>query len=177
MRIIFCGGGTLGSVTPLLATIEKLKELEPEAVSVWVGTRRGVERAVVGKSKIEYHWICAAKLRRYFDLRLLAAPFLLAAAVAQSIRLMVILRPKAVVACGSFVQVPLIMVARTFGVPVIIHQEDVEAGLANRISAYDAKVITADDLTHCGRLAPTLSHRHLSDAGEDAQEPGAPIHL
>jgi len=28
MRIIFCGGGTLGPVTPLLATIEKLKEID-----------------------------------------------------------------------------------------------------------------------------------------------------
>ena len=141
MRIIFCGGGTLGPVTPLLATIEKLKELKPDVAPVWVGTRAGVERAFVAKQGIEYHWICAAKLRRYFDLRTIAAPFVAAVGIFQSWWLIFKLQPKAVVAAGAYVQVPLIMTARCLGVPVVLMQLDVEAGLANRISAYDAKII------------------------------------
>ncbi len=143
MKIIFCGGGTLGSVTPLVATIEKLKEIEPKVEPIWIGTRRGVERSFIGKLGIEYHWISAGKLRRYFDLRTLFTPFVAAAAIVQSAWLILKIRPKAVVVSGSFVQVPLVMVARIFGVPIVLHQEDIEVGLANRISAYDAKVITA----------------------------------
>lgn len=144
----------MGSVTPLIATIEKIKELEPEAVSVWVGTRHGVERAFVTKRGIEYHWIAAAKLRRYFDLRTILAPFIAAVAIVQSFLLLFKLRPKAVVVSGSFVQVPLVMVARVLNIPVILHQEDIEVGLANRISAHDAKVITAtfeDSVSQFGR--------------------------
>jgi UDP-N-acetylglucosamine--N-acetylmuramyl-(pentapeptide) pyrophosphoryl-undecaprenol N-acetylglucosamine transferase len=141
MKIIFCGGGTMGPVTPLLATIEKLKALRPEAVPVWVGTRQGVERGPVERLRIEYHAIIAAKLRRYFDLRTLLLPFVAAVAIVQSSLLILKLRPKAVVVSGSFIQVPLVMTARCLGVPVVLLQLDVEPGLANRISAHDAKII------------------------------------
>lgn len=144
MRIFFCGGGTMGPVTPLLATIEKLKALKPEAVPVWIGTRKGVEREPVVRAGIEYHAISAAKLRRYFDVRTLFVPFIAAAAVVESAWLIWKFGPKAVVVSGSYVQVPLVMVARMFGVPVVLLQLDVIPGLANRISAFDAKkIVTA----------------------------------
>lgn len=144
MRIFFCGGGTMGPVTPLLATIEKLKALKPEAVPVWIGTRKGVEREPVVRAGVEYHAITAAKLRRYFDVRTLFVPFLAAAAVVESAWLIWKFQPKAVVVSGSYVQVPLVMVARIFGVPVILLQLDILPGLANRVSAFDAKkIVTA----------------------------------
>jgi UDP-N-acetylglucosamine--N-acetylmuramyl-(pentapeptide) pyrophosphoryl-undecaprenol N-acetylglucosamine transferase len=143
MKIIFCGGGTLGPVTPLLATIEKLKEIDPKITPVWVGTRHGVEREVVERLKIEYHWLASAKLRRYFDWRSFLTPFVSAAGVAGAIWIILKTQPKAVVAAGAFTQVPLIMVSRLMGIPAIIHQQDVETGLANRISSYDANIITA----------------------------------
>lgn len=137
----------MGPVTPLLATIEKLKELRPEAIPVWVGTRRGVERAAVERLSIEYHAIVATKLRRYFDVRTLLMPFVAAIAIIQSSLLIFKLRPRAVVVSGSFIQVPLVMTARCLGVPVVLLQLDVEPGLANRMSAYDAKTIaTAMDI-------------------------------
>jgi UDP-N-acetylglucosamine--N-acetylmuramyl-(pentapeptide) pyrophosphoryl-undecaprenol N-acetylglucosamine transferase len=143
MRIFFCGGGTLGPVTPLIATIEKLKDIRPDIVPVWIGSRKGVERTFVTKLGFEYHWIAAAKLRRYFDLRTLLVPFAAAIAVLQSAWLIMKLHPKAVVVSGSFIQVPLVMTARCLGVPVVLHQLDLVVGLANRISAYDAKSISA----------------------------------
>jgi len=143
MKIIFCGGGTLGPVTPLLATIEKLREIDPKITPVWVGTRQGVERDVVTRLGIEYHWLASAKLRRYFDWRSFLTPFIAAAGVIGAIAIVFKSKPKVVVAAGAFTQVPLVMVARLMNVPTIIHQQDVEAGLANKISSYDAKAITA----------------------------------
>lgn len=143
MKIIFCGGGTLGPVTPLLATIEKLKELEPKITPVWVGTKHGVERDVVTRLGIEYHWLASAKMRRYFDWRSFLTPAVAAAGVIGAIWLVIRTQPKAVVSAGAFTQVPLVMVARLMGIPAIIHQQDVEVGLANKISSFDAKVVTA----------------------------------
>jgi len=133
----------MGSVTPLIATIEKIKEIDSTVTPLWVGTRHGVERAFVERLGIQYHAIASAKLRRYFDLRSFLIPFVAAAGVAQSIWLVMTSHPKMVVGCGAFTQVPLIMVARLLGVPVVIHQEDVEVGLANQISSFDTKLITA----------------------------------
>jgi len=142
MKIVFTGGGTLGPVVPLLATIEALKELKPESEPVWVGTRTGVERAFVSGKGIRYFWIPSGKLRRYFDLRNILSPFITAAGFLKALILLVRLRPKAVVGAGGFVQVPLVYAAKCLRIPVVIHQQDLEAGLANRLSARVASVVT-----------------------------------
>jgi UDP-N-acetylglucosamine--N-acetylmuramyl-(pentapeptide) pyrophosphoryl-undecaprenol N-acetylglucosamine transferase len=143
MNMIFTGGGTLGPVTPLLAVIEELKALDPKIEPVWVGTRKGVERRFVSEKGIAYRWIPSGKLRRYFDLRNILAPFLMLAGFIKSLFLILALRPKAVVGAGGFVQVPLMYAAKIFGVPVFVHQQDLEAGLANRLGAAVATAITA----------------------------------
>ncbi len=143
MKIIFTGGGTLGPVTPLLAVIEELQALNPKVKPIWVGTMAGVERRFVTERKISYFWIFSGKLRRYFDLRNFIAPFLMLAGFIQSVFILLIIRPKAVIGAGGFVQVPLMFAAKICGVPVFVHQQDIEIGLANRLSARVASVITA----------------------------------
>ena len=54
MKILFAGGGTLGPVTPLLAVIEALKEKQPDAVFVWVGTPHGPERDLLERRGIRF---------------------------------------------------------------------------------------------------------------------------
>jgi UDP-N-acetylglucosamine--N-acetylmuramyl-(pentapeptide) pyrophosphoryl-undecaprenol N-acetylglucosamine transferase len=142
MKIIFTGGGTLGPVTPLLAVIEELKKLNPDVQPVWVGTRKGVERRFLSEKGIVYRWILAGKLRRYFDLRNCIMPFSMLAGFFASLFLLLTIRPKAVIGAGGFVQVPLMYAAKLCNVPVFIHQQDIEAGLANRLSARVAAVIT-----------------------------------
>lgn len=164
MRVIFCGGGTLGPVTPLVASIDALKEKRPDIVPVWVGSRKGAERAFIGKLGIEYYWISAGKLRRYFDLRTLLVPFAIAAAVVQSAWLIAKLKPKAVVVSGSFIQVPLVATARVLGVPVVLLQLDAEVGLANRMSSFDAKAI-----------AVSLEASVPQFRGREAEVIGAPV--
>ena len=142
MKILFSGGGTLGSVTPLIAASEEIHKLAPEAKFVWVGTRTGVERSFVAKQGIPYRWICSGKLRRYFDLRNVLDIFSIAIGFVQSFFMLIFDRPSAVVVAGSFVQVPLVFAARVLGIPVVLHQEDVEVGLANRLSRSCATAIT-----------------------------------
>ena len=54
MRIMFSGGGTMGSVSPLIAIIEELlskNRVQPNAI-VWVGTYNGPERKLMEKYHI-----------------------------------------------------------------------------------------------------------------------------
>ncbi len=143
MNIFFTGGGTLGPVTPLLAAIEALEGIAPDARPVWIGTRRGVEADFIRRKSIEYRSIPSGKLRRYFDLRNLLAPFLMFAGFVKSVVLIAMFRPKAVVGAGGYVEVPLMYAAKLCGVPVVVHQQDLEVGLANRLSAKAASAVTA----------------------------------
>lgn len=44
MKILLCGGGTMGSVSPLLAILEEIKKQNNEAQFLWIGTKNGPEK-------------------------------------------------------------------------------------------------------------------------------------
>ena len=142
MKLIFTGGGTLGSVMPILAALEELKTRDPGLDFLWVGTRHGPEKQIVEAKGARFRSIIATKLRRYFDLRNFFVPFLLFFAFWQSWFLLRREKPAVVVSAGGFVGLPLIWAAWRRKIPVLIHQQDVIPGLTNRLAAPFAKKIT-----------------------------------
>jgi UDP-N-acetylglucosamine--N-acetylmuramyl-(pentapeptide) pyrophosphoryl-undecaprenol N-acetylglucosamine transferase len=86
--------------------------------------------------------ISSGKLRRYADVRNLIDPFKVLLGLAQSLRLVRTFKPHAAFAAGGFAAVPPIVAARVNGVRTLIHQQDVEPGLANRLLAPFAQRIT-----------------------------------
>lgn len=132
---LLTGGGTAGSVTPLLAMAEILQEHSAKLDFIWLGTTTGPERQLVEEMGIEFRAISAGKLRRYWswqniiDIGRLAVGFLQAGYYLQKIR------PELVISAGSFVSVPIAWAAKLFGIPIIIEQLDHRPGLANRLMA------------------------------------------
>ncbi len=128
-RVFLTGGGTAGSVMPVLAIAEHLDGVE----LYFVGTRNGVERTLVGSS-MQYISLPAGKLRRYADIRNIIDPFIIVWAFLQSCWLMMRYRPAVVVSTGSFVSVPVIWAAWLFGRTTIVHQQDLQVGLATKLT-------------------------------------------
>ncbi|HTM68976.1 MAG TPA: UDP-N-acetylglucosamine--N-acetylmuramyl-(pentapeptide) pyrophosphoryl-undecaprenol N-acetylglucosamine transferase [Candidatus Binatia bacterium] len=133
-NIVFAGGGTLGPVTPLLAVIREARAAEPAATFAWIGTEGGPEERLVAEAGVPFHAISAGKLRRYFSWRNLTDPFRVVGGFFASRALLRKLRADAVVSAGGFVAVPVAWAARSLGIPVHVHQQDVRPGLANRLS-------------------------------------------
>ncbi len=142
MRILFAGGGTLGSVSPLVAVHQALIQQGQPVAALWLGTIKGPERAVVGGQGIAFQPIVAPKLRRYLDGRNLVAPFSLIVGVLQARAAMRRFAPQVVATAGSFVAVPVGIAAWLRRVPLLIHQPDVVPGLANRLLTPLASWIT-----------------------------------
>lgn len=128
-RILFTGGGTLGSVTPLIAIWEECGRTEDAAL--WIGTYTGVERAFVERSGIPYRAIYGGKLRRYFSLRNFFDPFLLLVGVFQSIIHILYFNPDIIINAGSFIGVPVIFAGSILGKKCLLVQLDVEPSLSN----------------------------------------------
>ncbi|MEK7395199.1 MAG: glycosyltransferase, partial [Fibrobacterota bacterium] len=91
---------------PLLAVLEELKTRDQCLDFLWVGTRRGPEKQMVGARGVRFQSIIATKLRRYFDLRNFLVPFLLLAAFWQGWFLLRREKPAVVVSAGGFVGLP-----------------------------------------------------------------------
>lgn len=137
MKIFLTGGGTAGSVTPLLAVAEQLRQHE-----LWfVGTKHGVERSLV-PNYVRYLSVPAGKLRRYFDWRNLVDPVVVVVAFFYSLWLIVRYAPEVIVSAGSFVSVPVVWAAWWCNVPVVIHQQDLQVGLATRLMRLAAHQVT-----------------------------------
>ncbi len=144
MRILFVGGGTLGSVSPLIAIFEDLQESDSRVEFLWVGTKNGPERAFVAGYNITYRAIPSGKLRRYFSFKNFADIFSIFHGFGKSVLILINFRPDIIIGAGSFVQVPILVAAKFFfrKTKIIIHQQDITPGLANRFSAGWAHVIT-----------------------------------
>lgn len=138
-KIVLTGGGTAGHVTPNIALLDGLRE---KGFSIsYIGSYNGIERELISQCNIEYYPISSGKLRRYFDIKNFTDPFRVVKGFGQARRLLKMLSADIIFSKGGFVSVPVVLAAKTLGIPVIIHESDMTPGLANRIAMRGATKI------------------------------------
>jgi UDP-N-acetylglucosamine--N-acetylmuramyl-(pentapeptide) pyrophosphoryl-undecaprenol N-acetylglucosamine transferase len=142
MKVVLSGGGTLGSVSPLLAVAEELKRIDSSVEFLWLGTRNGPEKEPVREYNIPFKSIAAGKLRRYFSLENVLDLFKIKIGFFQSLFILKRFKPDVFVSAGAFVSLPAATAAFVLKIPILIHQQDVVPGLANKIISAMAKKIT-----------------------------------
>lgn len=132
-KIIMTGGGSAGHVTPNLALIPRLKELNFEIK--YIGSAKGIEKEIITKEDIPYFEISSGKLRRYFDIKNFTDPFKVAKGVVDALKILSKEKPDIIFSKGGFVTVPVVMAASLKKIPVISHESDLTPGLANKIAS------------------------------------------
>lgn len=137
-NIVLSGGGTLGSVTPLLG----LKEQDNDNNFIWIGTRFGPEQRLINKYGIDFISIFSGKIRRYISLKNITDIFKIVIGFCQSIYFLKRKQIDLCITAGGFVSVPVHVAAWILGIPTWVHQQDVEPGLANRLMAKFADKVT-----------------------------------
>jgi len=142
MKIIFSGGGTLGSVTPLIAVWQELKKTKPDCQVLWVGTKDGPEKEFINNYGFKFKAISSGKLRRYFSWQNLLDLFLVTVGFFQSLNIIFKFKPDVIVSAGGFVSVPVVWAGWLLKIPSLIHQQDVRPGLANKLMSARAGKIT-----------------------------------
>lgn len=164
-KILLSGGGTGGSVTPLLAIIDDLKinSAPGDYNFLWVGTKNGIEEAMVKKEGIQFRSIKSGKFRRYFDFKNFIDPFLVLIGFFQSIIIIIKWRPDLIMSAGSFVSVPVAWAGWLLRIPVITHQMDIRPGLANKLMRFFSKIITV------------TFEKSILDYGKKARFVGSPV--
>lgn len=149
MKILFCGGGTLGPVTPLLAVARHMLQMRSDLSLAWAGTPNGPEVEMVKREGMPFFCIPVAKFSRHPSLRWLTWPRNYVHAQRAARQLLDEMRPDLVVGAGGFTQVPVMRSALKRSIPCAIHQLDAMPTYSNRIVA-----------KHC--LSVTTSFRHAS---------------
>ncbi len=113
-----------------------------------MGTHAGPERKIVEKTGIEFKAIASGKLRRYFDLRNILDLIKINLGFWQAFFTILKFKPDVILSAGGFVSVPVALAGWLLYVPVIIHQQDVHPGLANKLMApFSTKITVALDIS------------------------------
>lgn len=144
MHILFAGGGSLGPVSPLLATAKALKRLHKQVRCGWVGTPDGPERLLVEAAGIPFQYLPVVKLPRYPSLKWLTFPLDWIRVRRLAGKILEAHKPDTVVSAGGFTATPLMIEAVRRGIPCVIHQLDLKPGLSNRrVARFCASVTTS----------------------------------
>ena len=139
-KILFCGGGSAGHVTPNIAIIEDVKKYYDVC---YAGTD-GIEKDICKQNGVEFYQFKTEKFVRGKFFCNLLLPIKLFRSVSSVKKLLIEIKPNLVFCKGGYVCVPVAMAARKLKIPVITHESDIAAGLANKfISRYCKTVLTA----------------------------------
>lgn len=139
-KIMFCGGGSAGHVMPNIAVIEKLNG---DFETVYVGTD-GIESSICRKRDVKFYQFDGVKLVRGKILCNLAIPFKLIKSYRQCKKILKAQRPDLLFCKGGYASLPPALAAANLKIPVLTHESDLSAGLANRIIARKSdKILTS----------------------------------
>ena len=134
--ILVMAGGTGGHVFPALAVADHLCALGWRVT--WLGSRQGMEADLVPRRGYPVEFIRFAGLRGKGLLRAVLLPLNLLIAFWQCARVILRLRPDVVLGMGGYISFPGGMMAALLGRPLVLHEQNAIAGLANRVLAHVA---------------------------------------
>ena len=131
--LMVMAGGTGGHVFPGLAVADLLRERGWKVV--WMGNPSGMEARLVPSRGYEMAWVSFSGLRGKGLVRKLQLPFALFSACWQARREIRRVKPDVVLGMGGYISFPGGLMARLLGCPLVIHEQNSIAGLANRMLA------------------------------------------
>lgn len=133
--VVLAGGGSAGHTSPLIATGLELLRLSPELAVTALGTARGLETAVVPAAGLELELIPPVPMPRRVGKDLALVGPRLVQAVTATVRLLRRVQADVVLGFGGYVSTPAYLAARRLRLPIVIHEQNVLPGLANKLAA------------------------------------------
>ena len=135
LSVVLAGGGTAGHVNPLLAIASAVAAKEPRATMTVVGTKSGLETRLVPRAGYPLETIPKVPFPRKPDLDALAFPGRWISEVRRVERILKDARADVVVGVGGYAAAPAYRAARRMGLPIVIHEQNARAGMANKLGA------------------------------------------
>ena len=143
LSVVLAGGGTAGHVEPAMAVADALCELDPQVRITALGTQRGLETRLVPERGYHLELITPVPLPRKPNGDLARLPPRVWRAVRETRAVLDAVDADVVIGFGGYVALPAYLAARPIPgvrrrIPVVIHEANARAGIANRVGARTA---------------------------------------
>jgi len=140
-RVLFTGGGTGGHVFPAIAVAERVREKEPEAAILFIGTKGKIEAKAVPEAGFTFKSIWISGFSRKSIKDNLLFPLKLVVSTLQSIGICMKFKPQVVVATGGYVSGPAVTGAKVMGAKVLLIEPNSYPGITTRLLERKAEEI------------------------------------
>lgn len=151
ISVVLAGGGTAGHVEPAMAVADALVALDPTVRITALGTERGLETRLVPARGYRLELITPVPLPRKLNGDLIRLPGRVLRSVRQTREVLAGVHADVVVGFGGYVAVPAYLASRRGRCPIVLHEANARAGLANRLGArFACRVLAA--VPDCGLL-------------------------
>lgn len=146
-KIVLTGGhaGATG-----YAVIEEIKKRDGENWDIyWIGTEKAVEgkisptleSRVLPKIGVKFYPIISGRLQRKFTIWTIPSLLKVPLGFVHAFLVLKKINPDIVVSFGGFTAFPVVVIAWLLRKPIVIHEQTMAAGRANRLSSFFAKKI------------------------------------
>ncbi len=149
LSVVVAGGGTAGHIEPAMAVADAIRVLDPSAVVTALGTERGLEMTLVPERGYPLELIPPVPLPRKPTMDLLRLPGRIRRSVAATREVLDRTNADVIVGFGGYVALPAYLAAGSglFGrrrkIPIVIHEANASAGIANKLGARRARRVLA----------------------------------
>lgn len=145
MRVAIIGG----HITPALALMDALKQLDPSVEFVFIGrkhTREGdkalsAEYLIMKEKGIPSYALTTGRLQRHFTRYTIPSLMKVPVGFFQSLYFLRHIKPDVICSFGGYPAVPVVMAGKVLGIPSVTHEQTLIPGLANKIISRYVKVI------------------------------------
>lgn len=141
VHIVLAGGGTAGHVNPLLSVADALKRMEPNAHISVIGTAVGLEKDLVPEAGYELDTIEKVPFPRKPNLDALKFPLRWVKETRKVQNILLKRKADIVVGFGGYASAPVYFKAHSKHIPIVIHEQNAKAGMANKLGAKWAEEI------------------------------------
>jgi UDP-N-acetylglucosamine--N-acetylmuramyl-(pentapeptide) pyrophosphoryl-undecaprenol N-acetylglucosamine transferase len=133
--IVLAGGGTAGHTSPLIATADALRRIDPTIEIIALGTERGLEVRVVPEAGYRLELIPPVPLPRKPTPALFAVPGKMLSSVSAARKVLDEAKADVLVGFGGYVSTPAYVAAWRRKTPIVVHEGNATPGIANKFAA------------------------------------------
>ncbi len=134
MKFMFCGGGTVGHLTPAIAIAEALLK-EKNADILFVCREGGIENEAVIKKGYAIETINICGIERKISLKNAKNILTVIKALRKSKKIIKEFSPDIVIGTGGYVTFPVLSAAQKMKIPTVIHESNAVPGLVTKLLA------------------------------------------
>jgi UDP-N-acetylglucosamine--N-acetylmuramyl-(pentapeptide) pyrophosphoryl-undecaprenol N-acetylglucosamine transferase len=143
LSVVVAGGGSAGHVEPALATADAVRRLRPDARVTALGTERGLDTRLIPARGYPLELVPPVPLPRKPGVDLAKLPWRVVRSVRRTRAVLRAVEADVVVGFGGYVALPAYLAAASLRLPIVVHEANARAGIANKVGARFARVVAA----------------------------------